>query len=81
MFIPPHPSIGQRNRFQLQGAIQAPSAAQRGQKGQSVGRGQGHGSQAKTSSEAGKTICYFCRQLGHMRQECPRRQMSHGTAD
>ena len=29
-FIPPHPSMGQRNRFQSQGAIQAPSAAQMG---------------------------------------------------
>ena len=38
-FIPPHPSVGQRNKFQSQGAIQAPSAAQMGQRGQSVGRG------------------------------------------
>ena len=60
-FIPPHPSMGQRNWFQSQGAIQAPSAAQMGQKGQSVGRGQGHGSQAETSSKAGQKICYFYR--------------------
>ena len=73
--------MGQRNRFQSQGAIQAPSAAQMGQKGQSVGRGQGHGSQAGTSSQAGQTICYFYRQLGHMKQDCPRRQRSHGTVD
>ena len=26
-FIPPHPSMGQRNQFQSRGAIQAPSAA------------------------------------------------------
>ena len=39
-FIPPHPSTGQRNRFQFQGAIQAPSATQVGKRGQSVGRGQ-----------------------------------------
>ena len=38
-FIPPHPSMGQRNQFQSQGAIQAPLAAQMGQRGQSVGRG------------------------------------------
>ena len=52
-FIPPHPSMDQRNRFQSQGAIQAPSATQIFQKGQSVGQGQGHGSQAETSSQAG----------------------------
>ena len=39
-FIPPHRYMGQRNQFQSQGAIQAPSAAQMVQKGQSVGRGQ-----------------------------------------
>ena len=31
------------------------------------------------SSQVGQTICYFCRQLGHMRRDCPRRQRSHGT--
>ena len=36
-FIPSHPSMGQRNQFQSRGAIQAPSAAQMGQRGQSVG--------------------------------------------
>ena len=35
--IPPRSSTGQRNRFQFRGAIQALSAAQRGQRGQSVG--------------------------------------------
>ena len=38
-FILPHPSMGQRNQFQSQGAIQAPSETQMGQRGQSVGRG------------------------------------------
>ena len=52
-FIPPHPSTGQRNQFQFRGAIQAPSAAQVGQRGQSVGRGQVQDSQAGTSSQAG----------------------------
>ena len=32
-FIPPHPSAGQRNQFQFRGAIQAPLAAQVGQRG------------------------------------------------
>ena len=78
-FIPPHPSTGQRNQFQSRGDIQAPSAAQVGQRGQSVGQGQVQDSQAGTSSLAGQTICYFCRQLGHMRRDYPRRQRSHGN--
>ena len=53
-FIPPHPSRGQRNRFQSQGAIQAPLAAQMGQRGQSVGQGQAQSSQAKTSVTQGR---------------------------
>ena len=59
-FIPPHPSTGQRNQCQFWGAIRAPSIAQVGQRGQSVGRGQVQDSQARTSSQAGQTICYFC---------------------
>ena len=39
-FIPPHPSMGQRNQFQSQGAIQAPPETQIDQRRQSVGRGQ-----------------------------------------
>ena len=77
--IPPHPSTGKRNQFQLRGAIQAPSVAQVGHRGQSVGRGQVQDSQAWTSSQARQTICYLCRQLGHMRRDCPRRKRSHGT--
>ena len=49
-FIPPHPSAGQRNQFQFRGAIQAPSAAQVGQRSQRVGRGQVQDSQVGTSS-------------------------------
>ena len=45
-FIPPHPSTGQMNQFPFRGAIQAPSTAQVGQRGQSVGRGQVQDSQA-----------------------------------
>ena len=44
-----------------------------------MGRGQVQDSQAGTSSQAGQTICYLCRQLEHMRRDCPRRQRSHGT--
>ena len=69
-FIPPHPSTGQRNQFQFRGVIQAPSAAQVGKRSQSVGRGQVQNSQARTSSQAGQTVCYFCRLPGHMRRYC-----------
>ena len=78
-FILPHPSTGKRNQFQFRGAIRAPSVAQVGQRSQRVGRGQVHDSQAGTSSHAGQTICYFCRQPGHMRRDCPRRQRSYGA--
>ena len=58
--------MGKRNQFPSRGAMQAPSAAQMGHRGQSVGRGQVHDSQAETSSQVGQTICYFCRHLWHM---------------
>ena len=71
--------MGQRNQFQFRGVIQAPSAAQVGQRGQSVGQGQVQDSQVGSSNQAGQTISYLCRQLGHMRRDFPRRQRSHGT--
>ena len=40
-FIPPHPSTGQRNQFQFRGVVQALPLTKIGQRGQSVGRGQG----------------------------------------
>ena len=40
-FIPPHPSMSQRNQFRFRGAVQALPATQIGQRGQSVGRSQG----------------------------------------
>ena len=44
-----------------------------------MGRGQVHDTQARTSSQAGQTICYFCRKPRHMRRDCSGRQRSHGT--
>ena len=38
---------------------------------------QGQG-QAKAPSQAGQAVCYFCLQLGHMKQDCPQRQGSQG---
>ena len=45
-----------------------------------MGRGQVQDSKFGTSCQAGQMICYFCRQLGHMRRDCPMRHRSHGTA-
>ena len=53
-FIPPCPSGGQRNQFQLQGAIRASPVAHRGQRGQSVGRGQVQSLQARMSRTQGR---------------------------
>ena len=46
--------MGQRNQFPLRGATQAPLVVQTGQRGQGMGRGQVHGSQAKTSGTQGR---------------------------
>ena len=48
-----------------------------------LGQGQGYQDQGQdgTFSQAGLKMCYFCRQLGHFRRDCPRRQesQSYGT--
>ena len=38
-FVPSHPSTGQRDQYQSQGATQTPSATQTSQRGQGMGRG------------------------------------------
>ena len=47
------------------------------------GQGQGYQGQGQdgTFSQAGQMMCYFCRQPGHFRPDCPRRQesQSYGT--
>ena len=73
--------MGQGNKYQLQGVALAPSTSQTrhiGQ-GQSVGRGRPQDLQAESSGQAKQMTCYHCRQLGHMRRDCPRRQRSHST--
>ena len=44
------------------------------------GQGQGYQDQGQDGafSQARQVICYFCRQLGHFRWDCPRRQESKG---
>ena len=73
--------MGQRDQYQFQGAAPAPSTSRTGHigQGQSVGRGQGQDLQAESSGQAGQMTCYHCRQPGHMRRDCLRRQRSHSS--
>ena len=77
--------MDQGNQYQFQGATPAPSTSQTGHIGQSqsvgLGRGRPQDLQAESSGQARQMTCYHCRQPGHMRQDCPRRQRSYGIAD
>ena len=80
-FVSPYPSMGQRDQYQSEGATPAPSTSQAGHihQGQGIGRGRPQDFQVESSSQAGQMTYYHCRQPGHMRRDCPRRQRSHGT--
>ena len=53
-YIPSQPSTCQRSQYQFQGAAQAPSVTQAGQRGQVMGRGRGRGPQAGMSEVQGR---------------------------
>ena len=73
--------MGQGNQYQFQGAAPVPSTSQTGHigQGQSGCQGRAQDLQAESLGQAGQMKCYHCRQSGHMRRDCPRRQRSHGT--
>ena len=72
-FVSPYPSMGQRDQ-----SLSTSQAGHIGQ-GQGVGRGRPQDFLPKSSDQAGQMTCYHCRQPGHMRGDCPRRQRSHST--
>ena len=80
-FVSPYPSMGKWDQYQSEDATPILSTSRTGHigQGQSIGRGQPQDLQAESSGQAGQMTCYHCRQPGHMRRDCLRRQRSHGT--
>ena len=65
-FVSPHPSMGQRDQYQSQGAAQAPSTSQTGHigQGQSVGQGRPQDLQAESQVRLGRGCVTFAASLG-----------------
>ena len=87
----PHPPLGKEGEIDVMRGIQDrdvgtkrkedPSSSNPGKK-QKTSISQGYPRQDQgqdgTCSQAGQMMCYFCRQPGHFRLDCPRRQESQG---
>ena len=85
----PHPPLGKEGEVDVMRGIQDrdvgtkrkedPSSSNRGKRQKTSASHEFHDKgQDWASSQSGQRLCYFCRQPGHMRKDCPRRQESQG---